>query len=193
MSREINAHQFSDVYSSLGIELDKLGCVMLDLAKGPVLNYIPETEGRIEDELYVSKHPDRFWIDGAMAERKSHITLLYGLLSRDWQDHILRVLNGWDLPVYVELGGIEVFESPYSDEDAGYSCIVARVRVSPGLREGRARLELLPHINMFTEWKTHVTLAYVRSEYRDKWVQALEKNLPRILAVTGIDIGDQHD
>jgi 2'-5' RNA ligase len=191
VTKHVNANDYPEIFSDLGINLGQLGCVMLDLAPIHVTGYIPETEGKIENELYVSPNPDRFWVNGAMSERKAHMTLLYGLLSKDWQDHIRTVLADWDTPLFVEIDGLEVFPSPYDDEQ--YVCIVARVKVTPQLQEGHARLELLPHVNTFLEWRTHVTLAYVRAEYRDKWVSALEKNLPPIIPVTGIDIGDQHD
>lgn len=191
MTKQLNANDFPAIYSELGISVNKLGCVMLDLAAIPVTSFIPETEAAVERELYHTTNPEHFWIKGAVGEKKSHITLLYGLLSKEWQDHIRTVLHDWQVPLFVEVDGLEVFESPYADEK--YVCIVARVRITDQLREGRARLELLPHINTFLDWKAHVTLAYVRAEYRDKWVTALEKNLPETLAVTGIDIGDQHD
>lgn len=192
MVKPINANDFPDVYTDLGINVNALGCVVLNLAPIPVTSYIPETEGKIERELYFAKNPELKWVKGAVGERGSHITLLYGILSKTWQDKIRRVLGDWETPLFVELDGLEVFDSPYRGEEP-YVCIVARVKITPDLREGHARLELLPHINTFLEWKAHVTLAYVREEYRDKWVHALEKNLPTTLAVTGIDIGDQHD
>lgn len=191
MPHEVNAHDFPEVYDKLGIHPDKLGCVLLDLAKIPVTQFIPETEADIRRELFTSANPDRWWIDGAVSERKAHVTLLYGLLSREYQDHIRTVLADWPALMFVEVEGLDVFPSPYKDES--YSCIVARIRQTPELLEARARLELLPHINTFLEWKTHVTLAYVRTEYTDKWVSALKDNLPPILVVEGLDIGDQHD
>lgn len=192
MTKSINANDFPDVYKDLGINVNQLGCVVLNLAPIPVTSFIPETDGDVRRELYYTKNPELKWVQGAVGEGESHITLLYGLLSKTWQDKIRRVLADWEAPLYVELSGLDVFESPYGNEEP-YVCIVARVAITPDLLEGHARLEMLPHINTFLEWKAHVTLAYVRAEYRDKWVAALEKNLPPTLAVTGIDIGDQHD
>lgn len=188
MSHQVNSHDFPQVYSQLGIDVSELGCVMLDVAPIPVTSFIPETEGKIERELYVSGNPKFWWIDGAVAEKKSHITLLYGLLQKDWQEHIRAVLADWQIPTMIEVEGLEVFDSPVRDEH--YACIVARIKLTPDLIEGHSRLELLPHVNTFLEWRAHVTLAYVRSEYRDKWVRALEQNLPQFLPVVGIDIGE---
>lgn len=187
MTRNVSAHDFSEIYDDLDIDLTKLGCVMLDLDSIPVTELVP---GR-GHTLHFSEDPARSWIRGAVGESKSHITMLYGLLSTEWQPHIRNVLDGWTLPEFVELDGIEVFESPYDDEK--YSCIVARIRITPDLQEGHARLELLPHINTFLDWRAHVTLAYVTPESRDAWVASLEANLPRTLKVIGMDIGDQHD
>lgn len=190
--KPVNANDFPEVYKDLGINVNQLGCVVLNLAPVPVTSFIPETEADVRRELYFAKNPDLKWVQGAVGEDESHITLLYGILSKTWQDKIRMVLADWEVPLFVELDGLEVFPSPYAEEEP-YACIVARVKITPDLREGHARLELLPHINTFLEWKAHVTLAYVRAEYRDKWVRALEENLPSTLAVTGIDIGDQHD
>lgn len=185
---DVNANDFPDLYRDLDIDVNKLGCVMLDVEPVPVTSYVENGE----DDLYYSPNPDLFWIQGAVGESTSHITLLYGLLSRGYTLQILRVLDDWDIPAHVEVDGLEVFASPYGDEEP-YSCIVARIRITPELREGRARLELLPHINTFLEWRAHVTLAYVRPEATSRWVLGLKRNLPKQLAVTGLNLGDQHD
>lgn len=183
---DVNAHDFPDIYADLNIDINKLGCVMLDVEPIPVTSFV---EGG-EDDLYFSDNPDLFWIKGAVGESASHITLLYGLLSQGYVNQVLAVLDAWDIPSHVEVDGLEVFASPYGEAEP-YSCMVARIRITPDLREGRARLELLPHINTFLEWRAHVTLAYVRQEATSRWVSGLKRNLPKQFAVTGLNLGDQ--
>ena len=109
----LNSHNFERVYKSLKINLDKLGCLMLDI-KWPtgVGMWSIEEEGAGAD-LYHSKHKERFWIDGWVAD-KGHLTLLYGFLEPafKWKNKILCVLNGWNLPD-MEIEEITHFESPY--------------------------------------------------------------------------------
>lgn len=191
MTRNVNANQFRPMYEDLGIDNNDLGCVMLDVAPIPVTSLIPGDPEQVASQLYYSEHPKRQWLRGAVGETTSHITLLYGILTPAAVQHVDTVLDGWIMPDHVELSEIEVFESPFEEEK--YSCIVARVNITPDLLDAHTRLELLPHINTFPEWKAHVTLAYVRTEHRDAWVEALHKNLPGTVQVLGLNKGDQHD
>lgn len=166
-----SAHQFQPVYDQLGINLSKLGCVMLDLDV-PQLSLLPPMYG---DSLYVSENPERFWIDGDVSG-SMHVTLLYGLLdeAKAYEDYIAEVLKGWELET-VRIVGIGYFESPYPDEQ--YYCIVAHVDVTPQLLEGHERLECLPHVKTFPGYKAHATLCYIKKDeaLRDKLVEELNR------------------
>lgn len=154
--KQLNAHQFEPVYEKLGINLDKLGCVMLDLEA-------PEVDIDWQDNLYYAKDKTRKWVDGFVMGETPHITLLYGLLenAHNWKDHIEDVLWDWDLDS-VEIESIGSFDSPYKDEP--YYCLVGHIKVTPELMEGHSRLELLPHINTFTGYKPHMTIAYIKKD-----------------------------
>lgn len=159
--KQLNSHQFENVYKELNINLDTLGCIMLDLK--PLSNmYSIEYEGA-GMMLYKSKNKDRFWIDGWVANKTPHITLLYGLLEsgKNLEKQINQVLDGWKLEE-VEIDHIGYFESPYPDEE--YYCLVAHIKVTDDLLEGHQRLEFLPHINTFTGYKPHMTIAYIRKD-----------------------------
>lgn len=183
-----NANQYPDVYTALGIDLAKLGVVMLDVDTFPVTELI--TEG--EADLYESPHESRFWIAGAVVERTAHVTLLYGLLEQGlvWKPLIDIVLTGWTPPL-IEIDKVGFFPSPYPEED--YVCIVAHVKVTPELLEGNHRLELLPHINTFPSYNPHITLAYVKTEAKDRWLKQLGTSLNgKKLTVNKVNYGENH-
>lgn len=167
---QLKSHDFPEVYKWLGINLNTLGCVMLDVL--PLDNmYNPnERHGEMYD-LYYSQNKERFWINGWIADKVAHVTLLYGLLEKgkNYQPHITKVLAGWQLNE-VEIDKIGYFDSPYDDEP--YYCIIAHIKVTPELLEGHQRLEFLPHINTFAEYKPHMTICYISKErgeeYRDQ-------------------------
>ncbi len=170
--KQLKSHDFEEVYKWLGINLDTLGCVMLDLE--PLKNmYSIEIDGA-GIALYYAKNKERFWIDGWVCDKLAHITLLYGLLetAKNYQPHIEKVLIGWELPE-VEIESVGYFDSPYPDEP--YYCLVAHIKVSDLLLEGHRRLEFLPHINTFAGYKPHMTIAYIDKnqgeEYRDRMIK----------------------
>lgn len=193
----MKAHDYPDVYEALGINLNKCGCVMMPLEtidEDPTISQ--------EVVLYRSPHPERHWINGWVAARKCHVTLLYGLLDlggdnvhtdppRPWRPHALRVLEGWDLS-HVVIDDVGYFPSPYPEEK--YWCIHAKLLVTKQLLEGHQRLSLLPHINTFPEYTPHVTIAYIKDQgevNRDHFIRLLIGHLNgRELRVTGpVDLG----
>ena len=164
---QLKSHDFPEVYKWLGINLNTLGCVMLDVE--PLFNMSLHHQASDLD-LYYAKNKERFWIDGWIAGKVAHITLLYGLLetAKNYEPHISKVLEGWEMKV-VEIDNVGFFDSPYPDEP--YYCIIAHIRVTPELLEGHQRLQFLPHINTFNTYKPHMTICYISKErgeeYRD--------------------------
>jgi len=158
--KQLNSHDFEDVYKDLKINLNTLGCVMLDVEP---LNSMNANDHEGMEGLYYTKNPERKWIQGWIAGSVAHVTLLYGLLdnAHNWEKHISSVLGGWKMDT-IEIDHINYFESPYEDEE--YYCIVAHIKVTPELMEGHSRLEFLPHINTFTGYKPHMTICYIRKD-----------------------------
>lgn len=184
---EVKWTDHKNVYANLGIDVSKLGCIMLDLDPIIVTDLVDQGKA----DLYSSVHSDRYWISGAVAENKAHITLLYGLLSKGqtWKGLVDEVLTGWDWP-QLTIQKVSAFPSMFDDEP--YSCIIAEIKISPELLEGHQRLSLLPHINTFGEYKAHVTLAYVKQEAEAKWVKALNKNIKGTLSPVKLNYGGKH-
>lgn len=178
MNTQLSAHQFKEVYEWLGINLSKLGCLMLDtepvkteyfeMMQDGITAYFPE---------YKAVNKERFWIDGYVGD-KPHLTLLYGLMvgAGQLKSHIEKVLDGWKMET-VKIADVGYFESPYADEP--YYCIVAHIEVTDILLEGHRRLEFLPHINTFTGYKPHVTIAYIIKDegVRDRFIAHLKSEL----------------
>lgn len=161
-------------YASQGHPVGELGCVMLPvLFPAGVLERGYEIGILDRSDLYFSEDPSRWWITGDVRE-KAHVTLLYGLLEKAYeQDELIaRLLEDWAAPAGLPIIGYEGFSSPYPDEP--YVCIVARVDDSTGaLATARGRLEYLPHINTFPEWKLHATVAYVHKDSAEAWLSYL--------------------
>ena len=168
--KQLNSHNFEEIYKKLHINLDTLGCVMLDLEALGSMGGIVKTA----EDLYFSSNPDRKWIKGWVAGTVPHITLLYGLLdnAHNWEKEIDVVLGTWEMDT-VQIDNISYFDSPYEDEP--YYCIVAHIKVTTELMEGHNRLEFLPHINTFTGYKPHMTIGCIRKDetLRDDYLNRL--------------------
>lgn len=175
--KHFKAHDYPKVYKTLGLDLSKLGCIMLDLE--PVPNaYSIEFEGA-GVALYYARDKARFWIDGWVFD-KPHMTLLYGLITSGnespMRELVPQVLDGWELPD-VEIEDISFFDTPYADEP--YWCLVAKVRITDEVLEGHERLCMLPHLKTFPGYKAHATIAYLDKGqgegYRDRIIEDFRK------------------
>lgn len=165
---KLSAHQFSDMYKELGYSLDKLGCIMLDLE--PLQFTVNESV------LYYAKDKKRFWIDGNVAGKTPHVTLLYGLVRSgpELQKHVDTVLDG-HIPKEVTIDHIDFFDTP-PNVDEEYYCIVAHLKVTPELQEAHDRLQMLPHIDTFPGYKAHFTLCYIKKNDRTRDTMIAELN-----------------
>lgn len=191
----INASMFPSVYKSLGVDTGKLGCVMLDVPPFPVTSLVHYGEYELFQHPQPDEHPHS---SGAPAEVVAHVTLLYGLLKSgpEWQEQIATVLEGWELPDLT----IEQIEAFPSHDEHDTSTIVGRIAMTPELLEGHQRLQLLPHVDTFPEYKPHITLAYINNgpstvewatSVQEKWVMTLAAHLPgRTFTPTRINYGD---
>ena len=190
-----NIHEFGHVIDRLGIDVNKLGCVML-----PVEPFDVFGEGRDElldrNDLYFTRDPGRFWINGDVARNGGHVTLLYGLLQPAWHLEeegrlVTGVMAGWSNPHVVHAEGIEIFESPFPDEP--YGCVVAKLNVTHELADAHARLSYLPHVDTYPDYTPHVTLAYVKREQAQDWADIL--SLAPLVFETGsrLDLGKRSE
>lgn len=199
-TKQLSSHQFKEVYQWLGINLSKLGCLMLDTEPLKLPSHIIqdwETGTQVNFDkffmelfMYKANNKERFWIDGYVGETP-HLTLLYGFPTEaiNYKPHIENVLTDWEMDT-VEIEDIGYFPSPYEDEQ--YYCIVAHIKVTDELLEGHQRLEFLPHINTFAGYKPHVTIAYLKKDdtARDIFIEDLKHAfVGKKLKVTGLNFG----
>lgn len=182
---KFNAAQFPEVYNYLDIKMSDLGVVMLDVDPIQVTDMVDQGK----QDLYFSENPGLTYVQGAVAESGAHLTLLFGLMKKglEYKPVIDAVLEGW-VPPRLEIESVEAFESMYPGTEP-YSCIVAKVKVTDELLEGHARLQMLPHVDTFPDYKPHITLAYVNKDAEAKWLKALQGLGSKRFAVNGINYG----
>lgn len=182
---QITASQFPQVYIDLGIDPGKLGCLMLDTEPVQVSDII------LYDDLYYAdpaKHPHT---QGIVSETVPHVTLLYGFLrsATELKKHIGAVLDGWK-PEDVVISTIDVF--PSNDPDENYVTLIAKLEVTPNLAEANSRLKLLPHLDTFSSYQPHITLAYINdsSDYQGYISTLNNKFQGKTIAAKGLNYGD---
>jgi 2'-5' RNA ligase len=159
----INARQYGATIERVtGVAQQGRGCIMLDVA-GPIV-----TEADIRQygmEPYFS--PTLPYVKGVVGEHTAHVTLRYGLLEsgKDWKEVVDAVLADWVVPLSLQVNEISTFPSNADGED--YTVLIGKIEVTDHLLEGYARLGFLPHIDTFSEYSPHVTLAYVKGKQED--------------------------
>ncbi|KSZ59674.1 hypothetical protein Z045_05760 [Rhodococcus pyridinivorans KG-16] len=179
----VSARDFPDLYDGIDIDPNDLGCIMLDTETLDVLKHIPED---LHSDLVeaTTRHDHTM---GAVAETEAHVTLLYGLLENGnvWKDKVDTVLKDWKIDT------VKIAEVGFFDTSDSYA-VIAHIETTPELIDGHERLTLLPHIQTFSEYKPHLTLAYVSKDADvDKWVDVLGKAYNgRTVKAKSINYGD---
>jgi hypothetical protein len=188
MTKKLSAHQFKEMYAELGYSLDKLGCIMLDLE--------PQTFKINESALYYAKDKKRYWIDGNVASKTPHVTLIYGLLrsGEEFRKHADTVLDG-KLPKEVTIDHVGFFDTP-PNVDEEYYAIIAHLKITDDLQEAHDRLQMLPHIDTFPGYKAHFTLAYIKKNdrTRDTLIDRLNEHYKgKTIKAGELNYGGNHD
>lgn len=146
-------NEFKKVTDSLGIFPDELGVVMLDFEA-------IEDPGFLKEWFYYSSDAETWWTKGWVGGM-AHLTLKYGFLkpASELKTEIDILLNGLPLP-FVDVASVTHFQTP----GAPYAAIVLKLADDENLLEFHRRLSYLPHVDTFTPWVPHVTLAYVHPD-----------------------------
>lgn len=127
-------------------------------------------------------------------EGKPHVTVIYGLLfpADENRDLIDGALEKWYEPNVVLFEHVEAFDG--EDDHDFYSAIVLSLGPFPEaqwyygeLKEGNDALRKLPHVCPFPDYKPHVTVGYVKREFRDRAIQRIQGLQIRPLKTTGLE------
>jgi hypothetical protein len=183
---QVASRDFDGLYDGLIIDQravtddDYRGCIMIDTEKIPVAQYVKNAD----KDLF--ENPK--WEQGPIpAETKPHATLLYGLLNNGniWKDKVDLVLKDWKMDT------VRIEEVSYFDTEDSYA-VIGLLEVTDELLDANQRLSLLPHLNTFSEYHPHITLAYVKKDADvDKWVKSLGKKYNgQIVSTKSINYGD---
>lgn len=155
------------------------GCIMINTEVIPVQQFVKNAEADLVTE---GDHTM-----GAVSEVEPHATLLYGLLNNGniWKEKVDLVLEGWSMDT-VRIKEVSFFD--LGDTKA----VIGLLEETPEIVEANRRLSLLPHLNTFSEYHPHVTLAYITGDADvEKWTKALGKKYNgQIVATKGINYGD---
>ncbi len=172
----------------IGCDPDNLGFVGLEVDLPEVYHEILEPEWE-----YIS--PTLFYAKGY--DVNPHITLIYGLLfkaheHREWIDTILA---RWYKPGFVVMPEVEAFRG--DDGNEAYAAIVLTLGDNEydlnQLKTANDELRKLPHVNGYPEYKPHVTVGYVKSEFADKAVQRIKDIEVRPFNIGELDYGTPRD
>lgn len=119
-------------------------------------------------------------------ERDHHVTLLYGIKTNSTNDirelfFSLKMKSFW-----VDVVDVEVFKN---ESDT----IVLKCK-SKELLELRSKIEKIPHIKTFKDYRPHITLAYLKPGYGDLYKSYLKKKFVKgKFKVNFVYFSDQFD
>lgn len=172
----------------LGHDPDNLGFVGLEIE-------VPSVYKMQLDPEWEYKSPVFEYVKGY--DVNPHITLIYGLLFQAYEhrDLIDGVLENWHKPNLVLMPEVEAFDA--DDDLQVYSAIVLTLGENTwdleALKQANDELRRLPHVNGFPVYKPHITIGYVKREFRDVAVQRLKDVQPRPFRTGDLDYGSASD
>jgi 2'-5' RNA ligase len=171
-----------------GVTKSDLECVMLDVEPLHVLSAYGMDIN--QDDLFFGDIPELKYAQGPVGEVGAHVTLLFGIHpSETYFEDVMKALEGW-VPDDVMIREVGHFNIKVDGEEK-CKAIVAHVIPSANLLAARKRLEELDFSTEFTEYKPHVTLAYIKSSADvDTWVRRLNVAYSRrVLTPTALNLG----
>jgi 2'-5' RNA ligase len=127
--------------------LYKFGCVMIQLN---INNWDELTSSIDKEDIYLPEDPAHG------IETDPHITLLFGLHKEVTLDQVKDIFNRHKVDIKVNIDGVGCFENEEFD--------VVKLNVVPNYELNLLHEELskLPNSDKFTEYKPHITVAYVK-------------------------------
>lgn len=133
------------------------GCVMVET---PFTNWNEITDMISKEDLYIKEDDDTYGI-----QKKPHVTLLYGLHSNVKPEDIeplIKDIKG----LTIKVNGIDIFEND------DFDVVKFNVINNSKLNETFKKLSKLPNSNTFSEYKPHITIAYVKKGLGKKYINS---------------------
>lgn len=171
-----------------GMTNSDLECVMLRVDPGSNVRDIMGEDFN-ESELFYGEGDDLKYAQGIVLDNDAHVTLLFGIWpSEHYEQDVFNVLTG-DAPNNLLVSHVGFF--PSYTEGQEYFCVVAYIAPSRDLMSINRRLTALPHTNRFTEYKPHMTIAYLKPTANlSLWLDKMGEYFSgRVLLPAGIDTG----
>lgn len=170
-----------------GLSNPDLECVMLDVGRLDVHSaFGPDIK---EKHFFYGDIPELKYAQGPVAEDGGHVTLLFGIHpSETYVSDVMAALDGW-VPEEIMVRKASYFPSSVEGQD--YKCIVLEVVPTANLLNANKRLQALPHTNKFTEYRPHITLAYIKGDKNiDRWLLRLNAYFAgRVLTPIRLNLG----
>jgi phage portal protein BeeE len=187
--KQVSVRDIPELYTGLEVDPTMVadaslrGCIMLKTERLDILKLVTDAESDLASDVAMDRSP-------VPGETSPHVTLLYGLLNNGntWKDAVDSVLAGWKADsVTVDEVGFFTLEDSYA--------IVAHIKKTTELIDAHDRIGLLPNAETFSEYKPHMTLAYIKKDADlGKWIKALGGVYNgEQLTTAGIDYGDKPD
>lgn len=145
-------------------EQPKYGCVMLD---AQIKDWKDKHIGGIDgDDVYRKPLDDSFGL-----EDNPHVTVLYGIHEDEIDPEVVHdVIRDKMGPVTVKINQIGVFEN------SEYDVVKYEVPATKELKEYRRIIEdTFPNTQTYSDYKPHITLAYVKPGLGKKYAKKLEE------------------
>lgn len=136
----------------------KYGCVMIDI---PVSNWTEITSSIDSEDIF---HGDENG-DPRGIQKNPHVTILYGLHDDVTPEMVKSVFENYTGDINIKVDGIGIFENDKFD--------VIKFNVVPdsSLQYLHDELSKFPNSDQFTDYKPHITIAYVKKGTGKKYVK----------------------
>lgn len=132
------------------------GCVMVEV---PVSNWDEITNYIDPKDVYTGGD------DTHGIQENPHVTILYGLHKEVTPEMVKSVFENYSDSINIEVDGIDIFENK------DYDVVKFNVRPDGALQELHDKLSEFPNSNTFSDYKPHITIAYVNKGAGKKYIK----------------------
>lgn len=132
------------------------GCVMVEV---PVSNWGEITSFIDPEDVYTGGD------DSHGIQELPHVTILYGLHKEVTPEMVKSVFEEFTESINIEVNGVDIFENK------DYDVVKFNVNPDGALQELHDKLSEFPNSNEYSDYKPHITIAYVNKGMGKKYVK----------------------